>query len=205
MSRKNLITITTVMHHINRLNNQRGIKSVPSPLAQTFDSCDSNIELEEMHLTIEIALKHWKKHYPIIYHFAVIQLASGARVSELLRLHSNDISEQNRIFIRSLKNGVNRTVQITVETEWLQRERSLNRYLFPDLSRFVIHREYVKQGVAAHFGNNSKRSTTHLFRHLVGLDLKSISDETEAIKAGIGQKTDQATNYYKTKIRRKND
>ena len=205
MSRKGFISIRTVMAHIKRMQDETGIKSVPSASAQNFDSCAGHTDPLELQPQITSALQYWKTQYPIIYHFAVLQISSGARVSEILRLHSNDITPDSRIILRSLKGGSDRVFQMSIDQEWLQRERSMKRYLFRDLSRFVIHRQYVKQGISAYFGKNTKRSTTHLFRHLVALDLKQTGDQTHAIKTGLGQKTDKAADHYKTEIRREND
>ena len=205
MPRKGTYTINHLLDIMARERGEKRTKSVPSSPAQIFDSCAGHDEYREIHIRISSALDFWKIHYPLLYHFAAIQLYSGARVSEILRLHSSSITADGRILIHALKNGNSRIVQPPIDQEWLQKERSLGRYLFADLSRFVIHRQYVKQGISAYFGDNVKRSTTHIFRHLVALDLKQIPESTNAIKTGLGQKTDTSADHYKAEIRRQSD
>lgn len=205
MPRKGTYSINTLLKVIAKKTNGTGTKSVTTAPAQTFDLCKDDQEPAQLHLQISSALKHWQINYPILYYFATIQLQTGARVSEILRLHSKEITPDGRILIRSLKGGNDRVVQISDLAPWLNLERSKSRYLFRDLTRFVIHHNYVKQGISAYFGNNQKRSTTHLFRHLVGIDLTHLEDHTHGIKTALGQKTDSAADHYKTKVRRQND
>lgn len=202
MSVKNFVTIRHILQNISKITGQEYTKRIPSPSAQTFDLCEDQSKIMAMESIITDALQTWKNTYPIMHKFAIIQLASGARVSEILRLTSGDISEKGRVLITASKGGSNRIIEIPELTPWLIRERFLERSIFQDLNRFAVHREYKKQGISAKFGINQKHSTTHLFRHLLALDLQHIKDPTNAIKTGLGQKTDQATDYYKTQIRR---
>ena len=202
MSRKGTYSITNVLHLIRKNSDHKRTLSVPSPTAQTSDLCASGTGTQDLEKQISSALNYWERSWPIMYRFATFQLYSGARVSEILRLHSNDITTNGRVLIRPLKGGNPRIVQIPDLTEWMRSEKPKGRYLFRDLTRFVIHREYVKQGISAHFGSNMKRSTTHLFRHLVGLDLKQINGEENATRIGLGQKTDKAADHYKVEVRR---
>jgi integrase len=205
MPQKGTYSINTILKVIARKEKELAPKSVLSAPAQTFDLCKTQQQPVQLHLQIRSALNYWKIKYPILFNFATIQLQSGARVSEILRLHSKEITPDNRILIRSLKGGNDRIVQISGIDKWISSERTKSRYLFQDLTRFVIHHNYVQQGISAHFGNNTKRSTTHLFRHLVGIDLNHLENSTHGIKKGLGQKTDKAADYYKTKIRREDD
>lgn len=203
MPNQGFTSVTHVIHAINRMRNETPAKSVPSPSAQNFDSCNAGAELQEIQMAILNALEHWKRSWPLLYYFAMIQSESGARVSEILRIHSTDITPEGRIRLYALKRGNPRVIRVPEIIPWLIRERSFQRNIFMDLNRFAIHREYVKQGIAAYFGQNTKRSTTHLFRHLVGIDLNQLKDGTHAIRHGLGQKTDTAADHYKTTPRRK--
>lgn len=205
MPRKGTYNINTVLKIIQRKQNEKRTKSVTSPPAQTFDLCNGQESLQRLHFLVSSALEDWKISYPILYKFAVMQISTGARVSELLRIHSKEISPEGRILIRALKGGNDRVEKIPELTPWLIKERSKSRYIFQDLTRFVIHHRYLEKGISAYFGKNSKRSTTHLFRHLVGLDMNQLKDSTHGIKTALGQKTDKAANYYKTQARREND
>lgn len=200
MPNKGFISITHVLDAIDRKRGVSRHKSVPNRPAQISDLCDVGPGLPAMATTIKAALQHWRSHWPLIYYFATIQIETGARVSEILRITSHDISADSRIRIHALKNGIDRIVRVPQISDWLQRERSMKRRLFADLNRFQIHRAYVKQGIAAYFGSNTKRSTTHLFRHLVGLDLNSLKEPQHAIRSGLGQKTDKAADHYRTDL-----
>jgi len=203
MAQKGFISITHVIHHINRNRKNSGLSSAPNPSAQNFDSCKHGIGEEELQIRIASALEVWKKDQHQLYYFAVLQAETGARVSELLQIHSRHITENGRINLTTLKKGNTRILEPLSNRQWYISERSKSRFLFQDLNRFAIHREYVKHGISAHFGKNIKRSTTHLFRHLVGLDLSTLEDPTHSIKTALGQKTESAANFYTTKIRGK--
>jgi len=193
------------MQRLRVIEKNKRTKSVPTSSAQTFDLCEVADPNHNMQCLITDALKSWQINYPIMHKFALLQLATGARVSELLRITSGQISPEGRIHIIALKGGNDRIVLVEPLRTWLIHERSLGRSIFQDLNRFSIHREYVRQGLAIKFGNNSKNSTTHLFRHLVGIDLNELDNGRHAIRQGLGQKTEEAADYYAVAARRKND
>ena len=203
MGAKGFISITHVIHHINRQRKAAGLTTVPNPSAQTLDLCSGHSSHQPLEILISSAMEHWQKDHPLMYHFAMLQAETGARVSELLQIHSRHITENGRINLDTKKGGNTRILEPITNRQWYISERSKSRYLFQDLNRFQIHREYVKHGIAAHFGKNIKRSTTHLFRHLVGLDLSTLANPTHSIKTALGQKTESAATYYQAKIRGK--
>lgn len=205
MARKGFITILHVQQKIGMFPKKERTKSAPSSSAQTFDLCEIQSGRESLHFSIDQALKLWDQTYPIMAKFARFQRQSGARVSEILRIHSSDISPEGRIHLRSLKNGIDRIIHPVDDLQWYISERIKGRFIFQDLTRFVVHHNYVKQGITAFFGHNTKGSTTHIFRHLIGSDLANLKDSTHAIKLNLGQKTDTAADHYKPQKRREND
>jgi integrase len=205
MSKKGFTSITHVIHHINRIRKKEGLFPVPNPSAQTFDLCSMDTGIEEIQNAILSAVEIWKRSFPLLANFTTLQYETGARVSEILQIHSSHITEKGRINLTTLKKGNTRILEPISNREWIISERSKGRYLFHDLNRFQVHRKYVEFGIAAYFGNNVKRSTTHIFRHLVGMDLSTLANPNHSIRIALGQKTEQAAEFYKTAIRGKDD
>jgi len=187
------------------MTDQPGTRPVPCPNAQTSDLCiDGSTEMA-IRSAINSALGLWKRSQPILYHLAVLQLNTGLRISEILSIHSSHISPEGRIFVKGSKGSRSRIVQPPTDLEFWLKEKDLNRYVFKDLNRFHVYREYRNRGISAKFGSNIKFSVTHLPRHLVGLDLKNINNAKEAIAINLGHRGDASADHYTSEIRRKND
>lgn len=121
---------------------------------------------------------------------------SGIRISEALRIHSSDISQNGSVFIRGSKKSGDRFIYSSMFRLELLQLRSINAYLFADYSRFFVYRFLKSNGVFLAYSTGSNQSVTHAFRHIAtSIDNSDIS-HLNALKSFINHKSAFSTLHY---------
>ena len=125
-----------------------------------------------------------------------LQMEHGLRISEVLNIEKNDISQRGYILIKSLKGSKNRLVSPSFYRQFWFNSPPLTFPLSRLYSRFYFYRWYNKLGLYATYGNNSTASVTHIFRHELGLHLKNKFNQLEVSKSFLGHVNAKSTEAY---------
>lgn len=126
---------------------------------------------------------------------AVIQMVSGARISEVLSLDFRNILANGTIALRGKKRSEDRIVSCGDAWSYLSKCRDAGVHPFEGLNRFYVYRCYKKAGLVLGHGIGSKDSVTHALRHLYVFEAKKVVS-TEVIQNQIGHKSINSTNHY---------
>lgn len=128
--------------------------------------------------------------------FIDLHYSSGCRVSELLQLHSSNITPAGGVFVKGLKNSGNRYIYSSHFRLELIQMRKLNKILFSEYSRFFIYRFYKQNGLFLKFDNSNNSAVTHVFRHLSAVTDCESSENIAALKAYFNHKSIISTTHY---------
>jgi integrase len=121
---------------------------------------------------------------------------SGCRVTEALNIKTSDITKDGRVIVRGLKNSESRFVSDSELCHFFSHCKKNNRVPFMIYNRFFIYRYLKKLGLYSYFGESTKASVTHSFRHLAILDMKEIDKGLQLTKQSIGHKSIKSTKHY---------
>lgn len=126
-----------------------------------------------------------------------MQWLYGARISEILRLTDKDINPDGSVLCYGLKGSQARILHSRYFSDMLKNIRHSGRGFITGHSRYFYYRLYVKRGLYGLFGDNSKKSVTHCFRHYAALRLKENGVSKDVIQQFLGHKNIKSTgNYY---------
>lgn len=131
--------------------------------------------------------------------FIDLHYSSGCRVSELLRLHTSNITPSGSVFVEGLKNSGDRYIYSSYFRLELIKLRKSNRYLFSEYSRFFIYRLYKQKGLYLTFNKSSNAAVTHVFRHLAAVTNSQTSEDVSALKSFFNHKSSKSTAHYVNK------
>ena len=193
MGKNRVVSMHDVYRHLETIH---GIKSVPTPSAQTTTPCAQGSP--DALQGFDVAEFLTKASGLSVTEKAVIELMAigGLRISEVLNICPADISRSGNIRIRSLKGSAFRVIQPFIFKEfWLSGGNGLLP-LSSVFSRYYFYRLFRKYGLYATFGNNQHRSVTHYFRHLKGLDIQESFEDWNLTASVLGHKNINSTQYY---------
>lgn len=174
----------------------RGIKSDPSPCAQTATLLQQGTAPDQVNFDMDLfAASHLELQ---TFELAVIELMFlwGLRVTEVLQITCADVSRSGNIRIKALKGSNFRVVRSSVYSSfWLNSDSSILP-ISSVFSRYYFYRLFKRLGLYSHFGNNVNNSVTHYFRHLRGLDVQNSFADWELTASALGHKSTKSTVYY---------
>lgn len=187
------ISMHDVYKHLEQIH---GIKSVPSPCAQTTTPCGSGSPGISNGFDLEVFMSNASGLS--VLEKAVIELMfmHGLRISEVLNIDQSDISKSGAIRIKALKGSSFRVVQPALFKEFWLKNCSQLLPLRTVYSRFYFYRLFKRLGLYAYFGTNSNASVTHYFRHLKGLDIQESFNDWALTQSVLGHKNVNSTHYY---------
>jgi len=125
-----------------------------------------------------------------------LQLITSARISEILSISQDNITESNLLIIRAKKRSEDRICSIYGINDILYLIPSKPYTLADYYSRYAYYRDCRKYGIFAHFGNNQNASVTHYIRHQNALSIKKAGFERDITKKHLGHKSSKSTEYY---------
>ncbi len=188
--------ILEVQKAINQKSGKPAPKSVPTPCAQTARLCTLGNDQVTLAKQVQASLIALKNSNPPCWLIAMILLESGCRVSEVLTINSASISPQGRVMIKGKKGSNDRIIHpITIAPQMIKL-RKRNGPIFAEISRFHVYRAFRSVGLSHIFDGRSKASVTHLFRHLVAIDLELTQHGKAAITTGLGHKSAESADHY---------
>ena len=171
-------------------------KAGTSLVAQTTRLCENSMSLEQSNSIVLDSIEILRYRNPILFVIAMLQYQFGLRISEVLAITCYDISVGGYIKINSKKGSFERIIHSGISSEYMLRCKSNNVDPFVEINRFYVYREYKKVGLSMKFGDNEKSSVTHLFRHIAGLNAKSVTNDLESRARHLGHKSTKSTQYY---------
>lgn len=175
------------------------INAVPIPSAQTtILSAPPNITTTRKQSQINDIMKSSRLMYNeklILF----IQVCYGCRVSEVLNISVNSISQDGRLVLKGLKGSSDRL--IFIDANLFNLDIIFKRYvkLGDYTNRFRLYREVSILQSCYSYGSNKKKSITHGFRHEFVLDLLSTNMSKESISNVLGHKSVKNLKYYESK------
>jgi site-specific recombinase XerD len=166
------------------------------PNALYVNSVRPSDHLETVVKSLQDSISSLREKSESLYHFAVIQMESGLRTSELISLLHSDITVTGTFRIRGKKRSHSRMISPGISREFLLRHREMRRDPFREFDRFYIRREYKKVGINFYFQGDKKRTVTHIFRHLYVSGMLTAGIEVNEASKFIGHKSVSSTEHY---------
>lgn len=181
---------------LNLSPDPRPTRVVPDSSALTAKQCNSGSSVESTPIVLESQLEQllnvdWK-----LYLISILQFRYGLRISEVLDLYITDLLPNNYLKIVSKKKSENRLLPVHDLIELFNRFNMTSGKFFEGYNRFYIYRIYKKMGISAKFGNSTRNSVTHLFRHQLVKYFKANNIETSTTQSFIGHKSIKSTEHY---------
>jgi integrase len=127
---------------------------------------------------------------------AKIMIDYGCRVSEVLRLNSEDILTDGSIIIRAGKKGNTRVIKMHEHTGLFLQFRYSGCQPFEFLTRFRMYDLFLKVGLVMQKTGSKYKKVTHSLRHAKARFLQSQGVEESAIQTHLAQKSSNSTKYY---------
>jgi integrase len=129
---------------------------------------------------------------------AIISLLvlNSLRVSEVLKIKSNDISSSGLILIKASKNSFDKYVRDMSYLEFWLMFRRENRCLGDFYNRYYIYRVMRHYGFCFRFEGSTKNSVTHCSRHLNSIDVKNVTNNNDSVTLLLGHKSKNNAKYY---------
>ena len=172
------------------------IKPEQIPSAQSSNLCDGGGVLAFLDDRLSKALILLRKKDLELFSCVSLLVSSGSRITEILNLSINDCTYKGRIYVRSLKGGVNRVVDGSCISEYIDLRRGSNGLLFPSLNRYVVYR-YLRSINYVHKFDGCKRSSVcHLPRHLMAMDVSLLDNKGDAVTVALGHKSSSNDVFY---------
>ena len=176
------------------------VKARSNPVEPIVTLSSAGKDLDEL---VEALKEHaglMKKYSVKLYYIFVLQLNSGARISEVLGIKPNDIMANGNVRLRGKKGSDNRIITGGEATEYLLKCRSTLTYPFSDYNRKFIWSIYKKFGIEIEVNTSGKKAVTHSLRHIMVNSARQIGIENKETAKYIGHKNESNTkNYGNTK------
>lgn len=182
--------------NITALKEINGIKSIPSPTAQTITLCQLRESLERPlnNLMYEITLNTME--YRAERMLCDLLLSGGLRVSEVLGSGFLKVNRLGQIYIRGLKGSGDKLVTPIFFANDFKQGLLTGVSIFEHISRFSFHKWLVKREIYINHSPGAKRSTTHTMRHLHVYLMELMALETTSISQILGHKSIKSIDYY---------
>ena len=175
---------------------QKGIKSATNPCAHTANLCEVGVVPEQLN---SVFVSSWEKEYssrPAIAFVIWLMYAQGLRVSEILSIDGKYISRSYNIRINSKKGSLERIVNASLFSSFLDSFVGRKGLVLQQFDRFYVYRELKKLGLSYRFEGNQKSSVTHLGRHLFALESIPLADANMSVGKMLGHKNENNQKYY---------
>jgi integrase len=126
----------------------------------------------------------------------VLMSLCGCRISEALKIAPHHITNNGSFVIKGSKGSGSRMYKVSELSEWLLSCKRNSIYPFDCLNRFYVYRVFKSVGIEHKFEGNKKSSVTHLPRHLLAIEAKSINVGEEIISDALRHKSTKSKIYY---------
>lgn len=193
---KGVINTKKLLKHLygDKTKQPRRTASKPSGLTPGLNLIRDDTE----HLTKSVMSFIGRNKTEAYYVKAIIELLFlyGLRISEALAITHHSITKSGLILIKGKKGSEDRFIRpVMFLTFWKHYKACEIDYSFV-YSRQYFYRVLKKYGFYASYGNNTKMSVTHMFRHEYARDIQLQFKDLEIVKKGIGHKSIKSTQYY---------
>lgn len=125
-----------------------------------------------------------------------ILMNTGCRISECLNISPYDITVSGAFYIKGLKGSESRLYKLPEVANYMVNCKRLGVYPFEGLSRFYVYRVFKKCGIGYRFEGNKHASVTHLPRHVMAIDAKSIEGGNNYVTDVLRHKSEKNRAYY---------
>lgn len=171
-------------------------ESVLKPSAQSTKQCDDDKDKDEAYSVVKHRGNELKAMSQEIYSIVVALEVTGCRISELINIKVYDINKNGQFKIKGLKGSADRLFTILEIRDYLIMCRINRCDPFGTFSRFYYYRLFKKMGIGTVYGNSTKASVTHSFRHEYIVNLNELDSSNELVKSNVGHKNIKNTEYY---------
>lgn len=126
----------------------------------------------------------------------------GLRISEVLSIRFNDISETGTILIHPKKGSEVRLVSGHIFTDWILKHKGLLNSGLENRNRWYYYRLFKKLGITKKMVGNENYATTHVFRYMFVAEIKKRSGDSLTTQKIVGHKSQKSTVLYENKIKK---
>lgn len=185
---------------INLLTSKDGTNSSISPSAQSSGLLrTNNAECLLSDAAMEFILHN--STYPIDFKYLVyLLLVSGCRISEALKVNSNDITGSYRVHLRGSKGSNDRIIFLPPLPFGTLNVGSGNYPIWQVYSRFYVYRVLKQHGIYLSKEGNQNKAVTHAFRNAYAAELQTIVGSSELKSQAMGHKSLKSKKYYEQKL-----
>lgn len=172
------------------------IKSEPKPNAQTTKVCTLGESAQASVRISDTVVAELAKRDDRVKKLYVLMCSCGCRISEALKIAPHHITNTGSFVIKGSKGSGSRMYKVSELSEWLLWCKRNSIYPFDCLNRFYVYRVFKSVGIEHKFEGNKKNSVTHLPRHLLAIEAKSIDAGGEVISDALRHKSSKSKVYY---------
>ena len=137
-----------------------------------------------------------KQYLGRYYYLFILMESSGCRVSEILQIRYNDISDTGQILVHGLKKSQNRVIKDSEATQFCLKQRSKGLDPFFGMNRFTAYRLLKNIGIGKTKKGRVHQSITHIFRDNYIANLRTLAIDKKDLSNSIGHKSQNSTEYY---------
>lgn len=139
--------------------------------------------------------------YPLDFKYLVyLLLISGCRISEALKVTSNDITGNYRVHLKGSKGSNDRVIFLPQLSAGALLLSSGNYPIWQVYSRFFVYRVLKQHGIYLSKEGNQNKAVTHAFRNAYAAELQTIVGSSELKSQALGHKSLKSKQYYERKI-----
>lgn len=126
----------------------------------------------------------------------LIQLESGCRIGEVLRLTTNDIVLPCTLLLLALKRSRPRAIRLPELQEQLQRLLPAGEHCLFNISYSQVYRQYLNAGIVLYNPPGSRRTVTHTPRREYIQAVHNVSQDIDTTRDVVGHKSRSSTLTY---------
>lgn len=178
------------------MSDVKNMNSVSNPVAQYTKLCAAgNIYDTEFLRVLQVADKIKCTDY-VYYVIIILQLFGGLRITEVLNIKCQHITNLGFVNVRGIKKSNNKFVNVPEIKDFLRNCKLSNLDPFFGISRFMVYRFYKKHLINHLFDNSCNNSVTHYLRHLYAIQVNSTADNINDVRDSMGHKSVNSTKHY---------
>ena len=170
--------------------------SVLSPTAHSTKLCASGNVGDSEIVRLLTLFERLKCTHEVYYVIFMLQIMAGLRISEVLNIRCQHITNLGAVNVRGLKGSNNKFVNVSEVRSYLMRCKALSLDPFVDISRFMVYRFYKKHNVSYLFNGAVNCSVTHYLRHLFAMQVNSTAESLEDVSLAMAHKSSNSTKHY---------
>jgi integrase len=128
----------------------------------------------------------------------LLQEITGCRISEVLRLRTNDILLPDTLILHGVKHSRSRSVRVPELSQQFSTAAKFPGHFLFSISYDQVRRWYLRLGIYNQFTSQSRKAVTHSlrYRYINAVSAKSDVETTQDI---IGHKSINSTEHYLSK------